>query len=178
MKQGYNGRTNYLTGNVLSDEWYTPVDVVSFIKNNIGIGSKKVICPFDSAKSNFVKFFPNSIYGIRDFMERDYEYDICITNPPFSFKFDILERILSRGKDCILVFPETAVFSVTFFNLLHKYNFHYKIYSPKQRIYFIDEHGNQNRPNFHSIILHIGADMVRNEIVHVDLEKEFEKELD
>ena len=47
-KQGYNGKKNYLTGNVLSDEWYTPTNVVNFIKNNIDLGDKKIICPFDS----------------------------------------------------------------------------------------------------------------------------------
>lgn len=169
MEQGYNGRRNYLTGNVLSDEWYTPMDVVMFIKNNIDIGDKKVICPFDSENSNFVKLFPDSIYGIRDFMEEDYDYDIVITNPPFSFKFDILEKIVASGKECILVFPETAIFSVTFFNLVKKYGFKYRIYSPKQRIYFIDQDGNQNRPNFHSIILEVG-DFETNEILHIDLE--------
>lgn len=170
MKQGYNGKKNYLTGNVLSDEWYTPTNVVNFIKNNIDLRDKKIICPFDSEWSNFVKAFPNSIHGIRDFMENDYDYDICITNPPFSFKFDILEKILTFGKECVLIFPETAIFSVTFFNLLNKYHFNYKIYSPKQRIYFIDQNGNQNRPNFHSVILHIAADFKYNEIVHIDLD--------
>ena len=169
MKQGYNGRVNHLTGNVLSDEWYTPIEVVTFIKNNINTSGKTIICPFDSDWSNFVKMYPDSIHNIRDFVDNDYDYDICITNPPFSFKFDILEKILRANKECVLVFPETAIFSVTFFNLLNKYNFHYKIYSPKQRIYFIDEFGNQNRPNFHSVILHINKDFEYNEIIHMDL---------
>ena len=43
MKDNYKGRKNYLTGNVLSDEWYTPLDVVQFIKNNIELGNKKII---------------------------------------------------------------------------------------------------------------------------------------
>ena len=90
MNDNYKGRKNYLTGNVLSDEWYTPLEVVEFIKNNINTKNKKVMCPFDSEHSNFAKVFPNSIHNIRDFMEKEYDYDICITNPPFSFKFDIV----------------------------------------------------------------------------------------
>lgn len=167
---GYNGKKNYLTGNVLSDEWYTPTNVVDFIKNNIDTNGKKVICPFDSDASNFVKAFPNSIHSIKDFMETDYDYDICITNPPFSFKFDILERILKQDKECVLVFPETAVFSVSFYNLVMQYGFCYTIYSPKQRIYFIDQNGRQNRPNFHSIILHISHSFDYNRIIHIDLD--------
>ena len=174
MTQGYNGKKNYLTGNVLSDEWYTPIEVVRFIKNNIPLGDKKIICPFDSERSNFVKVFAPSLYGMRDFMETDYDYNICITNPPFSFKFDILEKILSRGKECILVFPETAIFSVSFYNLQKKYGFKYRLYSPKQRIYFIDQNGNQNRPNFHSVLLYINNDFKCNEIIHFDLDNELE----
>lgn len=171
MKDNYNGRKNWLTGNILSDEWYTPLEVVEFIKNNIDISNKKIICPFDSQHSNFVKVFANSIHNIKDFMEKEYDYDICITNPPFSFKFDILERILKQEKECILVFPETAIFSVSFYNLLQKYKFNYKIYSPKQRIYFIDQNKNQNRPNFHSVILHISKDFKFNEIIHFELKE-------
>ena len=58
------------------------------------------------------------------------------------------------------------MFSVKFFDLLEKYNFHYKIYSPKQRVYFIDEKGNQNRPNFHTVIIHVSKYFDRNEIEH------------
>ena len=171
MSDNYKGRKNWLTGNVLSDEWYTPLEVVEFIKNNINTKNKKIICPFDSEHSNFVKIFPDSIHNIKDFMEKEYDYDICITNPPFSFKFDILERILKQKKECVLIFPETAVFSVSFYNLLKKYNFNYKICSPKQRIYFIDQDGNQNRPNFHSIILCISEKFTSNEIIHFDLKE-------
>lgn len=94
----YNERKNYLTGNVLSDEWYTPENVVKYIKNNFIIENKKIICPYDTDKSNFVKYFPNSIHNIDDFLERNYEYDICITNPPFSLKEKVLEKILKDKK--------------------------------------------------------------------------------
>lgn len=151
----YNERKNYLTGNVLSDEWYTPENVVKYIKNNFIIENKKIICPYDTDKSNFVKYFPNSIHNIDDFLERNYEYDICITNPPFSLKEKVLEKILKDKKEAILILPETFLYSVTFYNLLEKYRFFYEVLIPKKRIYFYDEKGNQNRPNFHSIIFHL-----------------------
>ena len=163
-------KVNYLTGNIKSDEWYTPLEVTEFIKNNIDLTNKKIICPFDSEKSNFVKVFPDSIHNIRDFMEKEYDYDICITNPPFSLRDKVIRRCLDYNKDVILIFPENAIFSVTFYNLINEYNFKYKIYSPKKRIYFIDEKGNQNRPNFHSVILHISKDFKYDEIIHFDLE--------
>lgn len=162
---------NYLTKNIKSDEWYTPLEVVLFIKAIADIKYKKIICPFDTESSNFVKVFNNSIHSIKDFMEKDYDYDICITNPPFSLRDKVIRRCLDKGKDLIIIFPENAIFSVTFYNLQKEYGFHYKIYSPKKRIYFIDQEGNQNRPNFHSIILYISKNFKNNEIYHIDLEK-------
>jgi hypothetical protein len=161
---------NYLTGNIKSDEWYTPLEVVKFIKNNVNLEGKKIICPFDTKNSNFSKIFKGSINCINDFMQKDYDYDICITNPPFSFRDKVIRRCLNQNKDIILIFPENAIFSVTFYNLRKEYDFHYKIFSPKKRIYFIDQNGNQNRPNFHSVILYINKNFKENTIEHIDLE--------
>ena len=165
----YNNKINYLTKNYKSDEWYTPIEVLRFIETLVD-KSKKIICPFDTEKSNFVKIFNNSIHNITDFMEKDYEYDVCITNPPFSLRDKVIRKCLDNKKDLIIIFPENAIFSVTFYNLLNDYNFNYKIYSPKKRIYFIDDKGNQNRPNFHSIILQIDKKFNNNEIIHINLE--------
>lgn len=165
----YNNKINYLTKNYKSDEWYTPIEVVRFIETLVD-KSKKIICPFDTEKSNFVKIFNNSIHNITDFMEKDYEYDVCITNPPFSLRDKVIRKCLDNKKDLIIIFPENAIFSVTFYNLLNDYKFNYKIYSPKKRIYFIDDKGNQNRPNFHSIILQIDKKFNNNEIIHINLE--------
>lgn len=165
----YNEAKNYLTKNVKSDEWYTPKNVVNFIKTLVD-NDKKIICPFDTERSEFTKTFPNSINNICDFMEKEYDYDICITNPPFSLRDKVIRRCLENKKDLIIIFPETAIFSVTFWKLIKEYNFHYKIYSPSKRIYFIDQSGNQNRPNFHSVILYISKDFDKNEIIHINLE--------
>lgn len=151
----YNKRKNYLTGNIMSDEWYTPDNVVAYINQNFNINNKRIICPYDTENSNFVKYFPNSIHNINDFLNKKYEYDICITNPPFSLKEKVLEKILEDGKEAVLILPQTFLYSVTFFNLLSKYRFFYEVIVPKQRIYFYDEKGNQNRPNFHSVIFHV-----------------------
>ena len=163
---------NYLTGNIKSDEWYTPLNVVEFIKNNIELKNEKIICPFDNKNSNFTKVFNNSINQINDFMEKEYNYDICITNPPFSLRDKVIRRCLNYKKDLILIFPENAIFSVTFYNLQKEYGFHYKIFSPKKRIYFIDEKGNQNRPNFHSVILYISKNFKENTIEHIEFKEE------
>lgn len=166
----YNGRKNNLTGNVLSDEWYTPqfiVDKVIDILDQYYI-DLKILLPYDTENSLFVKSLKDEdiTYGIRDFLESDYDYNMLVTNPPFSIKEKVFEKCLQNGKDFILVLPETFIFSVKFFDLLENYKFHYKIYSPKQRVYFIDEKGNQNRPNFHTIIIEVRNLFHKNEIEH------------
>ena len=197
---GYNNRTNYLTGNVLSDEWYTPPDIVDKCISLCDISDKTIICPYDTdnSKSGFfskrrfitvplptpddpeitnnskfvkrIKKIPHKdiIYGISDFINGNYEYDVCITNPPFSYKREIFEQCLKNKKDFILILPETFIFSVGFYNLYKTYDFRYKLYIPKQRIYFIDENGNQNRPNFHSVIIYVSDTFTENLIYHFE----------
>lgn len=167
---GYNDRKNNLTGNTLSDEWYTPKFLVDKCIKIANVDNKKILLPFDTEKSNFVnelnKLNCNINYGITDFLENNYEYDLLITNPPFSIKEKVFEKCLQNEKDFILVLPETFIFSVGFYDLLEKYNFHYKLFSPKQRVYFIDEGGNQNRPNFHTIIIYVNKNFAENTIEH------------
>jgi hypothetical protein len=170
---GYNNRKNYLTGNALSDEWYTPKFIVDkcidIVKNKLGGGT--TLLPFDTNKSVFVKELKNincdMCYGITDFLsDNKYDCSLIMTNPPFSLKEKVFEKCLEYNKDFILVLPETFIFSVGFYDLLEKYNFHYKLYSPKQRVYFIDENGNQNRPNFHTIIIYVSKNFTENSIEH------------
>lgn len=94
-----------------TDEWYTPENVVRqmldlFPPPKGGI----ILCPFDTADSNFVKVLQENcdnkiVYGIRDFMTRDYQFDYLITNPPFSYKDRIIERCINTGKPCVLLLP-------------------------------------------------------------------------
>lgn len=166
----YNNKKNFLTGNALSDEWYTPKFLVDKCLSICDIENKNILLPFDTENSLFVKELKqqgaNIKYGFRDFMEIDYNYDLLITNPPFSIKEKVFEKCLQNGKDFILVLPETFIFSVGFYNLLDKYKFNYKLFSPKQRVYFIDEKGNQNRPNFHTILIYVSKNLTENTIEH------------
>lgn len=170
----YGGRVNYLTGNTLSDEWYTPVEIVkkcNQVAKEMGLTeTSKVIYPYDTENSIFVKQNKNkdSIHSITDFLDSTYDYDFLITNPPFSKKEKIFEKCLINKKPFVLVMPQTFIFSVGFYNLIKKYKVNYKIHSPKQRIYFIDQNGNQNRPNFHSVILSVSNKYEYNEIIHFE----------
>lgn len=98
----------------LKDEWYTPVDIVfKMLKEFPPNKGDTIICPFDTAASNFVKILKNQgyhvIYGVMDFLEKDYEFDYLITNPPFSIKDEVIDRCVEMGKPSVLVIPVDAL---------------------------------------------------------------------
>lgn len=164
----YNNRVNNLTGTIKSDEWYTPKWLAEKCYREIRkcYVNPKILCPFDTENSEFVKVGKDYGYNLEFNIEGDFggDYDLILTNPPFSV--NSFEMCLETKKDFMLIVPETFVFSVGFYKLLEKYNFHYKLYSPKQRVYFVDEQGKQNRPNFHTVIMYVNKDFRENTIEH------------
>ena len=160
--------------NSQNDEFYTPLYAIKPIAKYIPPHST-IWCHFDTKDSLFVKCLAEQGHYVcyshkdmgYDFFECEIpKCDYIISNPPFSIKEKVFERCLEYEKDFILVLPETFIFSVGFYKLLQKYNFHYKIYSPKQRVYFIDQDGNQNRPNFHTILIYVSKQFAENTIEH------------
>jgi hypothetical protein len=88
------------------DEYYTPallVDVVlPFIKSN-----SVIWCPFDTNQSEFVKVLDGAGHltiqshiwqGFDFFNYQPPKFDYVISNPPFSLKMEVLERLLMIGK--------------------------------------------------------------------------------
>lgn len=81
------------------------------------IPAKKIIwCPFDTEKSNFVKLIRNQnkvIYSHiskgKDFYnyQPEKQWDIIISNPPFTNKRKIFERALSFNKPFALIMSNT-----------------------------------------------------------------------
>lgn len=94
-----------------SDEWYTPIETVQTMLNVFPPkAGDKILLPFDTDKSNFTKivtrdYDPLAIYGINDFLTKDYEFDYLITNPPYSNKDEIIARCIETGRPCTLVLP-------------------------------------------------------------------------
>lgn len=145
-----------------SDEWYTPIEIVRTMLNVFPpkVGDK-IILPFDTDKSNFTKivtreYDPLAIYGINDFLTKDYEFDYLITNPPYSNKDEIIARCIETGRPCVLVLPIDALGGVQRHRLYSQTNI--SVYVPTKRIKFISETGeNTKSPAHHSIIMLINA---------------------
>lgn len=101
---------NNITGNEYSDEWYTDRETVEKMLKVFPCKKDAVVlCPFDSDKSKFVEILQELghkvIYGIHDFMNKDYEFDAVYTNPPFSIKTEVIDRCIATGKKCTLILP-------------------------------------------------------------------------
>ena len=97
-----------------SDECLTPLYAVKPLLSMIPSDSR-IWCPFDTEESNYVKLlssrFTVSFSHINkgeDFFElvkEKKDYDIIISNPPFSKKWQILKELIERNIPFILLFP-------------------------------------------------------------------------
>jgi hypothetical protein len=100
-----------LYSNGKNDECYTPrygvLPILKYIPKDA-----IVWCPFDTEESEFVKNIPNCIYSHIDTGQDFYDYepvewDIMISNPPFTNKRKIFERALSFKKPFALLMTNT-----------------------------------------------------------------------
>ena len=97
-----------------NDESFTPDYAVTPILKYIPAGVT-VWCPFDTADSEFVKQISvnnkvthSHIADGKDFYEYEPEqWDVIVSNPPFTNKRKIFERALSFGKPFALVMTNT-----------------------------------------------------------------------
>lgn len=103
----------YSEGN--NDECWTPAYGVQPILEFIPEGVK-VWCPFDTEQSEFVKqiskknqVFHTHISRGQDFLtyEPDFEWDMIVSNPPFTNKRQYFERALSFNKPFALIMSNT-----------------------------------------------------------------------
>ena len=87
------------------DEYYTPPILVEPILNYIPIGST-IWCPFDTEDSEFViqlsknnnVVYSHIWYGQDFFTYEPESYDYIISNPPFTRKLEVLQRLYELNK--------------------------------------------------------------------------------
>lgn len=101
----------------LADEYYTPYYAVDPLLEFIP-KDKIIWCPFDDEWSAYFQTFKQNDYHVirssivNDQNFFDYEpkqWDIMISNPPFSIKDDILERAYKLDKPFALLFPINTI---------------------------------------------------------------------
>ena len=111
--------TGYLTCDttIKGDECYTPYYAVEPLLEFIP-KDKKIWCPFDEEWSAFYNTFKWGGYEVvrssliegQDFFEYEpEEWDILISNPPFSKKDQVLKRCYELGKPFVLLLPANSI---------------------------------------------------------------------
>lgn len=129
------------------NEWYTPLNVIIDFLDYLNIPQNKVIwCPFDTKESNFVKELENRGYKViyshisegEDFFEWEpkEQWDIILSNPPFTKKRLLIERAMEFNKPFYLLFG-CSIFSQSMGNTLNKLNFHFI----QKQVKFINNQG-------------------------------------
>ena len=145
------------------DEFYTPEYAVTPILRYVP-SDKVVWCPFDTDESNFVKMLRvrgNTVHAShlangQDFF--DYEpidYDVIISNPPYSVKGDVFERLFSLKKPFAMLVGVVGLFeSERRFSMFEKNKFEI-MYLNRRVAYFKDytEQKPSLNPPFSSVYL-------------------------
>lgn len=112
--------SNWLNVNSFNeqDEYYTPKilveAIIPYLEKN-----KTIWCPFDTENSEFVlllkekgfKVIYSHIWLGQDFFnyEPKEHYDYIVSNPPFSRKLEVLDRLYKIGKPFAMVLPLTML---------------------------------------------------------------------
>lgn len=102
-----------------NDEFYTPKYAVKPICEYLNETHKTVWCPFDTKDSWFVKIFKemgmNVVYPHIDSGQNFFEMevpdcDVIISNPPYSIKGDVLEKLFEIGKPFAMLVGVVGLF--------------------------------------------------------------------
>lgn len=100
-----------------NDEFYTPRYAIDPLLKYVDT-SAKIWCPFDTSESLIVKAFAehgnrvvySHISEKQDFFDMNEPCDIIISNPPYSMKNEVFERLFSLGKPFAMLVGVAGLF--------------------------------------------------------------------
>lgn len=96
------------------DELYTPVEATEMIIPFIPYGIKTIWEPASDVSGEIAKVLLDYGYkvitGTGDFFDNhDFEFDMIITNPPYTLKDQFIAKCYALGKPWMLLLPTTAL---------------------------------------------------------------------
>ena len=102
---------------VKQDEYYTPPYAIEPLLKYVSVGAK-VWCPFDTEDSLFVQMLRNMgcevvathIFNQEDFFKLNVDCDYIISNPPYSLKAEVFERLFALGKPFAMLVGVVGLF--------------------------------------------------------------------
>ena len=162
-----------------NDEFYTPEYAISPIIKYIPKNST-IWCPFDTDNSLFVKLFKKNDFEVinthlengQDFFKIDVpNCDYIISNPPYSLKTEVFERLFEIGKPFAMLVGVVGLFeSQKRFNLFKNNQFEI-MYFNKRVSYFksYDEKKASLNPPFSSVYL--CSKMLPKQIIFEEINK-------
>lgn len=102
-----------------NDEYYTPSYAIEPLLKYLPNPPYTIWCPFDTPESNFVKEFIKQGYEViathiktgQDFFTEPMpECDAIISNPPYSLKTEVLQRLFDIGKPFAMLVGVVGLF--------------------------------------------------------------------
>jgi len=162
-----------------NDEFYTPEYAIRPILKYIA--SKSIIwCPFDTEESLFVKLLREDGHNViathisnnEDFFKiNPIPYDYIISNPPYSLKTEVFERLFQLGKPFAMLVGVVGLFeSQKRFDLFKKNQFEV-LYMNRRVAYFksYTENKPSLNPPFSSVYL--CSKMLPSQLVFEEISK-------
>ena len=161
-----------------NDEYYTPPYAVDPILKYVPYGAK-VWCPFDTEESLFVKMLRSKgcdviathIITDEDFFSIDLDCEYIISNPPYSLKNEVFERLFNIGKPFAMLVGVVGIFeSQHRFNLFK--NNRFEIMYMNKRVSYFANYEDQKpllNPPFSSV--YITSKMLPEKICFAEIDK-------
>lgn len=102
---------------VEDDEFYTMYKDCVRELHKYDLRGKRIICPCDTRESNIYKYLKDCYYDVKcdsiDWRKVDYKnFDIVITNPPFSQAREFIRYLVSLKKDFIIIVSDVLRYSI------------------------------------------------------------------
>lgn len=163
---------------VKKDEYYTPPYAIEPLLKYVQTG-KKVWCPFDTEESLFVQMLRNMgceviathIFNQEDFFELNVDCNYIISNPPYSLKAEVFERLFALGKPFAMLVGVVGLFeSQRRFSMFRDNPF--EIMFMNKRVSYFEDYSDQQpalNPPFSSIYL--TSKMLPDRIVFEEIDK-------
>lgn len=157
-----------------TDEWYTPRENVEIIVPYLHRGGyKKILCPFDTKESQFVKVLNEEKFEVThshiwegtNFFDIDLsKYDAIVSNPPFSKREAILKKLFESSKPFAMILNMNGLFdSRTRWQMFSENEF--EIIVPYMRMKFSNGIEVCKSPNFQSV--YVCSQMCKHQIEFV-----------
>ena len=130
---------------IVDDEFFTMYKDVVRELHKYDLRGKRIICPCDNRESNIYKYLKDCYYNVKcdatEWRDIDYsQYDVVITNPPFSQAREFIRHLVRCNIDFIIIVRDVMRYSIkngkcSFGRKIYKGKDAQKFYRPDGSIY-------------------------------------------